>query len=158
MLDTSIHTVQHCTWTLLQHYLTPTAWAWTLLKHTCTLLRQCNWTEGTPTVLLLEHLPNYTANKGPVPIYVFPEIKLRGLLFPKKQKYSIMFCLPISTFMYLWAIYIFPGSVCLLCCRPILEYINHSQTREWRNWEWGCSVSLIGIHKSDFRYSVPYGS
>jgi hypothetical protein len=36
----------------------------------------------------------------------------------------IMFCLSISTFMYLWAIYIFPESVCLFCCsqigRPIL--------------------------------------
>ncbi len=31
-------------------------------------------------------------------------------LFPKKN-YSRMFCLPISTFMYLWAIYIFLRSV-----------------------------------------------
>jgi hypothetical protein len=29
------------------------------------------------------------------------------------QNRIIMFCLPISTIMYLWAIYIFPGSVCL---------------------------------------------
>jgi hypothetical protein len=32
------------------------------------------------------------------------------------QNRIIMFCLPISTFMYLCAIYIFPGLVCLLCC------------------------------------------
>ncbi len=35
-----------------------------------------------------------------------------------------MFCLPISKFMYLWVIYIFPESFCLFCCsqidRPIL--------------------------------------
>jgi hypothetical protein len=35
-------------------------------------------------------------------------------LFPKQ---IIMFCLPISTFMYLWAIHIFQGLVCLFCCR-----------------------------------------
>ncbi len=39
-----------------------------------------------------------------------------------------MLCLPVSTFMYLWAIYIFPGSVCLFCCsqigRPILGIYN----------------------------------
>jgi hypothetical protein len=54
------------------------------------------------------------------------------------QNRSIMFYLPIPTFMYLWAICIFPGSVCLFCCsqigRPILswEYINLSQIHECR--------------------------
>jgi hypothetical protein len=41
--------------------------------------------------------------------------------------------------MYLLAIYIFPGSVCLFCCsqigRPIWEYINRSQIHECRNWD-----------------------
>ncbi len=72
------------------------------------------------------------------------------------QNRIIMFCLPIFTFMYLWAVYIFPGSVCLFCCsqmgRPILE-IYKSLTDESRNWEWDRAV-LLGIHKSDFRYSV----
>ncbi len=40
------------------------------------------------------------------------------------QNRRIMYCLSISTFMYLWAIYIFPGFLCLFCCsqigRPIL--------------------------------------
>ncbi len=58
-----------------------------------------------------------------------------------------MFCLSFSTFMYLWAIYIFPGSVCLFCCK-------RSQIHECRNWEWGSVVSFLGIHKWDFRYSV----
>jgi hypothetical protein len=34
------------------------------------------------------------------------------------------------------------------------EYINHSQTHECRKWERGCAVSFLGIHISDFRYSV----
>ncbi len=35
------------------------------------------------------------------------------------QNIIIMFCLPMFTFMYLWAIYIFPGPVCLLGCSKI---------------------------------------
>ncbi len=30
-----------------------------------------------------------------------------------------MFCLPVPTLIYLWEIYIFPGSVCLFCCSEI---------------------------------------
>ncbi len=45
---------------------------------------------------------------------------------------------PISTFMCLWAIYIFPPSVCLFFCReyvgPSWDYINSSQTPECGNW------------------------
>ncbi len=57
-----------------------------------------------------------------VPIYVFPEIET---VLPRYlQNIIIMFCLPVSAFMYLWMIYIFPGSVCLFCFmqigRPIL--------------------------------------
>ncbi len=71
-----------------------------------------------------------TANEGPVriqykclvPIYVFPEMKLCGLLI--FQNRIVIFCLPISTFMY--------------------------QIHECRNWERGCSVSFLGRHKSDF--------
>ncbi len=46
---------------------------------------------------------------------------------------------PVFTFMCLWVIYIFPGSVHIFGCskidRPILEYINLSQIYEWSNWE-----------------------
>ncbi len=35
------------------------------------------------------------------------------------QNRIIMFCLPVPTLIYLWDIYIFPGSVCLFCCRGI---------------------------------------
>ncbi len=63
---------------------------------------------------------------------------------------------PFSTFMCLWAIYIFPESVHIFFCsqvgRPILEYINRSQTNEWWNWERGCAVPFLGIFVSNFQY------
>ncbi len=50
--------------------------------------------------------------------------------------------------------YIFPRSVRLFCCIAFAdrswEYINCSQTHECRNWEWGCTVSLLGIFFSIF--------
>ncbi len=53
-----------------------------------------------------------------------------------------MFCLPISTFLYLWG-------------RPILGiYKSLTDTHECRKWEPVRAVSFMGIHKSDFRYSV----
>ncbi len=50
------------------------------------------------------------------------------------QKRNCVASVPISTFMYLWAIYIFPRSICLFCCRqmcgPILG-IYKSLTDTW---------------------------
>ncbi len=78
-----------------------------------------------------------TANEGPVrvqykclvPIYVFPEMKL---FFPK-QNSNVMS--PSSYTQISVRDYIFPGSVCLFCCRkicgPILEYIYKSLTDTW---------------------------
>jgi hypothetical protein len=71
------------------------------------------------------------------------------------QNRIIMFSPPISTFLYLWGIYIFPGLVCLVCCsqigRPILG-IDKSLTDTWcRNLKWDRTVSFLGKHKSDFR-------
>ncbi len=70
--------------------------------------------------------------------YRFPYIKLHCKdTIPKiRNKYSLErncgASVPISTFMCLRAIYIFPWSVCLLCCRKYVdrswEYINRSQT------------------------------
>jgi hypothetical protein len=36
------------------------------------------------------------------------------------------------------------------------ENINHSQTRESRNWDWGRATPRKGIHKWDFRCSVVF--
>ncbi len=91
----------------------------------------------------------YTANEGPVrihykclvPIHVFPEMKLLKLLFPK-QNYNVLS--PSSyTLIYLWEIYIFPGSVCLYPAagkyvdRSLGIYKSLTQTHECGNWDWG---------------------
>jgi hypothetical protein len=84
-------------------------------------------------------------------------MKLRSLLISKT---ITVFC-PISTLMYLWAIYILPGLVCLFGCSPIAdrsrEYRNPLQIHECRNWEPGRAVLFLEKHKSEFRYRVdPY--
>ncbi len=56
---------------------------------------------------------------------------------------------PISTFMCLWAIYIFPGLVLIF---PAAEYINSSQTHECGNWDCGRAIPFLGIFVSNFRY------
>jgi hypothetical protein len=78
-----------------------------------------------------------------------------ALLF---QNRIIMFCLPISTFLYLRAIYIFPGSVCLFCWSQIARSIlgiYKSLTDTWMQ-ELGSRLRsfISGIHKSDFWYSA----
>ncbi len=56
--------------------------------------------------------------------------------------------------------YIFPGSVCLLCCSkicgPILG-IYKFLTGTWMwNWDWGHAIPRKEIHKSDFHCSVGF--
>jgi hypothetical protein len=74
------------------------------------------------------------------------------------QKRNIRVSVSISTFMRLWAIYIFPQSVSLFCWRKYVDrtwdYINHSQAHECWNWSWGRAIPRKGIHKGDFPYSV----
>ncbi len=52
------------------------------------------------------------------------------------QKWNCAVSFPIPTFMYLWAIYIFPGSVCLFGCSKIAhrswEYKSLTDTWMWK--------------------------
>ncbi len=69
------------------------------------------------------------------------------------QKWNCAASFPISTFMYLWAIYIFPGSVHLFCCskigRPILG-INKPITDKW--------MGKLGTRQRSFVSFRFYGS
>ncbi len=77
------------------------------------------------------------------------------------QNRIIMFCLPISTFMYLWVIFTFPGLVCLFCCsqidRPILGIYTVYITHRYMNVGVGNKAVLFhfwGNINRDFRYYV----
>ncbi len=65
---------------------------------------------------------------------------------------------PISTFICLWAIYIFPGSVFIFPpaekADPSWEYIIRSQTYECGNWAWVPDIPFLGIFVSNFRHFV----
>ncbi len=67
---------------------------------------------------------------------------------------------PISTFMCLWAIYIFPGSVYTYFLQQNRQthrgniHIIRSQTHECGNWDWGPDIPFLGIFVSNFRHFV----
>jgi hypothetical protein len=75
------------------------------------------------------------------------------------QKRNCAALVPISTFMCLWAMYMFPWSVCLFflrkICGPILEiYKSLSGTCVCANWDWSRAVPRKGINKLDLPCSA----
>ncbi len=92
-------------------------------------------------------VPQFTKN----PIYVFPEMKLRGLV-PNSYIVSVtdLYILGIGLHIWLWQ-----NSRLILG----ILYINRSQINESRKWETkyynsilkyrGHAVSFLGIHKSE---------
>ncbi len=95
-----------------------------------------------------------TSNEGPVrihnkclvPICVFPEMKLLGLVIFKTE---------LSCFVSQ-----FPHSC--ICERFKYTKDRSAEDRSWeyihecRNWERGHEVSFLGIYVSNFRYNVGY--
>ncbi len=65
-----------------------------------------------------------------------------------------MFCLPVPTLIYLWEIYNFQDWCAYSAAGKYVDrswkYINHSQTHECGNWDWGRAIPRKGIHKWDF--------
>ncbi len=84
--------------------------------------------------------------------------KMPKILNKYFQKRNIGAPVPISTFMCLWANYIFPRWVCLFCWRKYVdwswEYINRSKTHEGGNWGWGRAIPIKGVYKRTCRCSV----
>ncbi len=107
---------------------------------------------------LIYRLSDYTVSED---IGIDPHCKDKTPKFRNKysQKRNIGVSISISTFMRLWAIYIFPRSVSLFCWRKYVDrsswdYVNHSQTHECWNWGWGRAIPRKGIHKGNFLCSA----
>ncbi len=95
--------------------------------------------------------PSFPAKKDTIP-------KIQNK-YSRKWNWAASF--PIPTFIFLRAIYVFPGAVCLFCCRKIggpIVGIYKSLTETWMR-KLGLrprSFWFLVIHKSDLLCSVYY--
>ncbi len=90
--------------------------------------------------LLWQSQGQYTATKIP---------------FIYSQKRDSAASVPVSTFMYLWMIYIFLGSFHIFSCsrigRPIAGiYKSLTHLHECGNWDWGRAIAFLKIFVSNF--------
>ncbi len=133
--------------------LGPSSWAteqgvWGLICWRRLRWHSTSWTGTSKTLGLsfrTSEPPTLQRQYTAISKHKFSEMKLRGLC-------------PNSTFMFLWAIYIFPRSVCLFCCRkiggPIVEIYKSFTEHECGNQDLRRAVSFLGVHKSVFLCSV----
>ncbi len=75
---------------------------------------------------------------------------------PYFQNRSIMFCLPIPTLIYLWEIYIFPGSVCLFWCSQICGPILGISLKDTWMWKLGLSPHNSQKRNTEMGFSLKY--
>ena len=92
----------------------------------------------------------HTANEGPeriqykclvvwFPFMYSQKWNCAASLFPK-QNYNVLS--PNSYLIYLWEIYIFPGPICLFCCRKICEPIIGIHKSLTDTWMWKLGLRL----------------
>jgi hypothetical protein len=71
------------------------------------------------------------------------------------QNRIIMFCLPVPTLKYLWEIYIFPGYVCLFCCRKICVPILGIYKSLTDTWIWKLGLRPRNSQKRNTKCDFP---
>ncbi len=95
--------------------------------------------------------PEHTANEGPARIQYTVNVWFPFMYYQKCNCYFqnriIMFCLPVPTLIYLWEICIFPGSVCLSCCREICGSFLGIYKSLTDTWMWKLGLRLRNSQK-----------
>ncbi len=118
------------------------------------------WSVLNTVICVLLVLFNTSKNNSPV-LWTSPVYTAKNQYRKYKQIFQKRNCAataPISTFMCLWAIYIFPPSICLFCCRKYCEPILGIHKSLTDTWMWNLGLRphnpRKGIQKWDFRCSV----